>query len=140
MMYMTAQHMLGNRSLKKFFMIPIMMAIGVGLAVNNTWAVIDALIGRVSPFHRTPKKGQSRAVGYRPIKDATCVIELLVGIYCLAAFQHYVLDASLFVTPFLVVYAVGFLFIGMLSVVHYRHPELVDRRIRLRLFARRAAA
>lgn len=138
-MYMTAQHTLGNRGPSKFFMIPIMMFIGVGLAVNNTWAVVEALIGRVSPFHRTPKKGQARNVHYRPIKDATCIVELAVGVYCMLAFRHFFLTASLLVTPFLLIYAAGFLFIGLLSIVHYHRPDSIDRKIPLPRFARAAA-
>lgn len=139
-MYMTAQHVLGDRSLRKFLMIPLMMLIGVGLAVNNTWAVLDALMGRTSPFHRTPKKGsRTKTTHYRPIKDATCVFELLIGLYCLLSFQHYFMQASLVVTPFLMIYAAAFLFIGLLSIVHYQRPELIDAKPRLRRTARAVA-
>ncbi len=128
-MYMTAQHTLGNRGARKFFMIPVMMLIGVGLAVNNTWAVAEALMGRVSPFHRTPKKGQARNAHYRPIKDATCIVELAIGIYCMMAFRHFFLTASFLVTPFLLIYAASFLFVGLLSIIHYHRPDSVDWRI-----------
>ncbi|MBD3240445.1 MAG: glycosyltransferase [Chitinivibrionales bacterium] len=138
-MYMTAQHTLGNRGTTKFLLIPIMMFIGVGLAVNNTWAVAEALIGRVSPFHRTPKKGQARSTNYRPIKDATCIVELAVGVYCMLAFRHFFMTASLLVTPFLLIYSAGFLFIGLLSIIHYHRPDTIDWRVPRPRFARAAA-
>lgn len=126
-MYMVAQHFLGNSIRKKMFLIPAMMLIGVGLAVNNSKAVLEALLGKDSPFHRTPKKGEKgRTVAYRPIKDITCVLEILVGIYCMIGFQMFFTHSSLFVTPFLVIYAAGFLFVGALSIVHYRRPEMID--------------
>jgi hypothetical protein len=112
-------------------MIPALMLIGVGLAVNNTWAVFEGLTGRVSPFHRTPKKGAQHDVQYRPIKDATCLVEILLGVYCLAAYQYFLCSASAVVTLFLVIYAAGFLFVGLLSIAHYRRPEYIDYRLRL---------
>jgi hypothetical protein len=36
------------------------MAIGIGLAVNNARAVIEALIGKQTEFARTPKYGVER--------------------------------------------------------------------------------
>ena len=35
--------------------IPFVMAVGIGLSINNARAVIEALAGQVSPFCRTPK-------------------------------------------------------------------------------------
>ncbi|HSP92467.1 MAG TPA: cellulose synthase family protein, partial [Vicinamibacterales bacterium] len=40
--------------------IPFLMALGIGLAVNNTRAVIEALVGHESAFARTPKYGIER--------------------------------------------------------------------------------
>jgi len=138
-MYMTAQRHLGDHSLRKYLMIPALMLIGVGLAVNNTWAVFEGLTGRVTPFHRTPKKGAQRQMQYRPIKDATCLVEILFGVYCLAAFQYFLCSASPIVTLFLVIYAAGFLFVGLLSIAHYRRPALIDYRPGLFRPARSAA-
>jgi cellulose synthase/poly-beta-1,6-N-acetylglucosamine synthase-like glycosyltransferase len=125
-MYIVAQHYLGNDKVKFLLMVPIMMLSGIGLAVNNTKAVLEALLGRESPFLRTPKKGEGRIQGYRPIKDITCVLEILVGCYCIVCFQMFVSYSSLFVTPFLALYGIGFLFVGLLSLIHARRPELID--------------
>jgi hypothetical protein len=127
-MYIVAQHYLGNDKFKFLLMVPIMMFIGIGLAVNNTKAVFEALLRRESPFHRTPKKGEGQLSGgsYRPIKDITCVLEILVGLYCLVSFQMFVSFSSLFVSPFLAMYGIGFLFVGVLSIIHFRRPELID--------------
>ncbi len=46
-----------------FRWIPILMAVGIGLSINNARAVLEALLGHVSEFKRTPKynlrKGES---------------------------------------------------------------------------------
>jgi cellulose synthase/poly-beta-1,6-N-acetylglucosamine synthase-like glycosyltransferase len=126
-MYMISQHFIGNRIRKQILLIPAMMLIGTGLAVNNGKAVLEALFKKESPFHRTPKKGQSKGRGaYRPIKDITCVIEILLGVYCLASFQMFFGFANFIVSPFLVLYASGFLFVGIISIIHFQRPELID--------------
>ena len=42
--------------------IPFLMSIGIGLAVNNTRAVLEALLHHESAFARTPKYGIERGV------------------------------------------------------------------------------
>jgi cellulose synthase/poly-beta-1,6-N-acetylglucosamine synthase-like glycosyltransferase len=131
-MYMVAQHFIGNRILKQLALIPAMMLIGTGLAVNNGKAVIEALIKRESPFYRTPKKGQLRGTqGYRPVKDITCIIEIVIGLYCLASFQIFLGYTNFLVSPFLMLYASGFLFVGVISIVHFRKPDLIDFKLKM---------
>jgi cellulose synthase/poly-beta-1,6-N-acetylglucosamine synthase-like glycosyltransferase len=126
-MYMISQHFIGNRIRKQILLIPAMMLIGTGLAVNNGKAVLEALFKKESPFHRTPKKGQSKGRGaYRPIKDITCIIEILLGVYCLVSFQMFFGYTNFIVSPFLVLYASGFLFVGIISIIHFQRPELID--------------
>lgn len=137
LMYMVSQYFIGNKIHKKILLIPPLMLIGTGLAVNNAKAVIEALIKYDTPFHRTPKKGETRVKAtYRPIKDITSLLEILVGLYCLVCYQMFIGFSSLLVSPFLVIYAAGFLFVGILSIVHFRRPELVDLKIKLPVVGR----
>ena len=65
--------------------LPFLMSIGIGLCVNNTRAVLEAIFGKQSEFARTPKYGIERdsdewvgkkyhqSVGVQPI------IELALG-------------------------------------------------------------
>jgi len=125
-MYLVSQHFIGNRKRRALFLIPAMMLIGTGLAVNNGKAVIEALLRMRSPFHRTPKKGQKRAGSYRPIKDITAVIEILLGLYCMASFYMFFGYTNFVVSPFLILYASGFLFVGVISIVHFQRPDAID--------------
>jgi cellulose synthase/poly-beta-1,6-N-acetylglucosamine synthase-like glycosyltransferase len=129
-MYMVSQYYIGNKIRKQIMLIPAMMLIGTGLAVNNGKAVFEALLKMNSPFHRTPKKGAKRSTTYKPIKDLTCLIEIILGIYCLASFQMFLGFTNFLVSPFLMLYASGFLFVGIISVVHFRRPELIDLKIK----------
>jgi cellulose synthase/poly-beta-1,6-N-acetylglucosamine synthase-like glycosyltransferase len=136
-MYMVSQYYIGNRIRKQIMLIPAMMLIGTGLAVNNGKAVIEALFKMESPFHRTPKKGEASGRGaYRPIKDITCVIEILLGIYCLASFQMFFGYSNFLVSPFLILYASGFLFVGIISIIHFQRPELIDVKLKLSSFSK----
>jgi cellulose synthase/poly-beta-1,6-N-acetylglucosamine synthase-like glycosyltransferase len=129
-MYMVSQHFLGNKVRKQFFLIPAMMLLGTGLAVNNGRAVIEALLKMESPFHRTPKKGEKKAkAGYKPIRDITCLFEVALAIYCFTGLKIFFGYTNFFVTPFLALYASGFLFVGVLSIVHLHKPDVIDMRL-----------
>ncbi len=133
-MYMVAQYYIGNKIRKQILLIPAMMLIGTGLAVNNGKAVLEALLNLKSPFNRTPKKGELKGkAGYRPIKDMTCIVELLVGIYCLTSFQMFLGFTNFLVSPFLMLYASGFLFVGIISIIHFKRPELIDMKLKLNM-------
>lgn len=131
-MYMVSQHYIGNKIRKQIFLIPAMMILGTGLAVNNGKAVFEALLKLKSPFLRTPKKGESKGkMAYKPVKDITCLIEILLGIYCLVSFQMFLGFTNFLVSPFLMLYASGFLFVGIISIIHYRKPELIDVKLKI---------
>ncbi|MGH9860104.1 MAG: cellulose synthase family protein, partial [Candidatus Acidiferrales bacterium] len=62
--YLTAQRELYPRTWPRTFLyLPFVMACGIGLAVRNSVAVMEALFGKQSEFVRTPKYavGQSRS-------------------------------------------------------------------------------
>ena len=58
--------------------LPGLMLLGVGLAVNNTRAVIEALLGRRSEFVRTPKRGDVVKVRYTSKLPMMVVLELVI--------------------------------------------------------------
>lgn len=135
-MYMISQHYLGNSIRKQLLLIPAMMLLGTGLAVNNGKAVIEALLKKSSPFHRTPKKGQATGKGgYKPIKDITCVVEILLGLYCFTGLKMFMGYTNFLVSPFLALYASGFLFVGIISIIHFRSPETIDLKLGNKLLA-----
>jgi len=129
-MYMVSQHYLGKKVWKQILLIPAMMLLGTGLAVNNGKAVIEALLKIDSPFNRTPKKGEAKGKGgYMPIKDITCLFEIFLAFYCFTGLKIFFGYTNFFVTPFLALYASGFLFVGVLSLIHFRSPEVIDMKL-----------
>jgi hypothetical protein len=67
--------------------LPAVMAIGIGLAVNNAKAVIEALLDKPSDFMRTPKYGIERrddnwqGKKYHQTMNIQPFIELALGLY-----------------------------------------------------------
>ncbi len=67
--------------------LPILMSIGIGLAVNNTKAVMEAVFHKPSEFKRTPKyrieggSGEWMGKNYRQAVAIQPIIELSLGLY-----------------------------------------------------------
>lgn len=98
--------------------LPSLIMVGVGLAVSNTIAVVQALVGHRSPFVRTPKRGGCEAKRYALPFPLVSLVELGVGAWCLYSLWHYLVLRTWLIGPFLAIYACGFLFIGMLTIAH----------------------
>ena len=111
--------------------LPFLMSIGIGLCVNNTRAVLEAIFGKQTEFARTPKYGIERdsdewvgkkyhqAVGVQPI------IELALGLYFTGT-VYYALANQIYGTlPFLMLFQIGFLYTGLLSILQQYTGENV---------------
>ena len=103
--------------------IPFLMAIGIGLAVNNTRAVLEALFNHQTAFARTPKYGVERGsdewVGkkYRQAMVFQPLVELGLGLYFTMTVFYALANGIYGSLPFLVLFQVGFLYTGLLSVI-----------------------
>ena len=100
---------------------PVLMALGVGLCVSNSKAILEAFLGRKSEFVRTPKYG-SNTTGhlganrkeYR--RSWVPYVEFIFGIYMsFCAVSSLVNLRAAFSTPFLVIYAFGFFYVSVMS-------------------------
>ncbi|MDR2579987.1 MAG: glycosyltransferase [Fibromonadaceae bacterium] len=120
-LYFVAQKFSGSIGWKRrMAAIPLLMSLGVGIAVSNTCAVFSAITGRKSSFIRTPKQGgNTRTTNFKQKFPKLSFIELFVGAYCVFGLLEYI-DARIYlIGPFLALYAIGFLAIGTLSILHY---------------------
>ncbi len=120
--------------------VPLLMAIGVGIALNNAIACIEALVGHESPFIRTPKYnttptasstkysstaspgGITRIIPIPSMKRTVCLLELALGAYMLACIWLSLHTGHTAVsTPFLCLFATGYFYVGSTSLwVHLR--------------------
>ena len=107
--------------------IPALIALGIGLAVNNSRGVLSALLTR-SPgeFVRTPKHGSMGKArrglsdgSYRTGLSRLFLVELMMGLWASGAFAAYLTRGKLLVGPILLLQAVGYFSVGVLSLVHH---------------------
>jgi len=97
---------------------PVLVAVGVGIALSNTRAVLEALVGHESPFIRTPKRGDREIKHYRAALPGLAFAEILLGGYCVATVLVYLRAGKYLISPFIAVYAAGFFFVGILTLAH----------------------
>jgi cellulose synthase/poly-beta-1,6-N-acetylglucosamine synthase-like glycosyltransferase len=102
--------------------LPILMSIGIGLAVNNTKAVFEALFHKPSEFARTPKYGVEGRTDdwatkkYRQSVAIQPLIEVALGFYFTATLFYALANGIYGTVPFLMLFQVGFLYTGLLSL------------------------
>ena len=121
--YMVCQRELHRDWVARAKYLPFLMSIGIGLAVNNTRAVFEALFNQQSEFARTPKyrieaqadewigKKYSQSFVVQP------VIELALGLYFTATVFYALANGIYGTLPFLVLFQIGFLYTGLLSII-----------------------
>ena len=113
--------------------LPFLMSIGIGLAVNNTKAVFEALFRKQSEFVRTPKyavEGVSdnewSQKKYRQSMSIQPMIEVALGVYFTATLFYALINGIYGTVPFLMLFQVGFLYTGMLSLLQQFGPDTVE--------------
>ncbi len=130
--YLVSQKELFPRTWPRVFLfLPFLMALGIGLTLTNTRAVLEAIFGKQSPFARTPKyrvasKGQKSkaAAKYRKRLGLVPWLELLIGTY-FASTVYYAIDNENFITvPFLILFVLGYWYTGLMSLLQGRFEKL----------------
>lgn len=108
----------------RFWLIPLAMAIGIGMVFSNTKAVLEALFGIKSGFVRTPKYKVENAkdswlqvaTKYRRKKGWLPVLELFFALYFVGAVA-YAIRSNIYATvPFLLIFLVGYGFVAIMSI------------------------
>jgi cellulose synthase/poly-beta-1,6-N-acetylglucosamine synthase-like glycosyltransferase len=122
MFYLTTHRALYGNLWEAIRRLPLMMALGIGLSLNNARAVLEGLLGRESEFVRTPKHGVTKASEswtkkkYRASKELFSWIEVGIGLYFVATIVMAGVIGAWTSIPFLVLFMVGFLYVGSLSL------------------------
>jgi cellulose synthase/poly-beta-1,6-N-acetylglucosamine synthase-like glycosyltransferase len=102
---------------------PFLISIGIGLCVNNTKAVLEALFDKKTEFTRTPKyriEGETDewvTKRYRQSVTIQPLVELGLGFYFTATVFYALANGIYGTLPFLVLFQIGFLYTGLLSIV-----------------------
>ena len=120
--YIAAEN--ARRSLSPLSLVraPMAMALGLGMSVNNTRAVLEGLAGRPSEFVRTPKVGEDTLDGprYRSELTGSGLLEIAIALYYAATIAWAATHGLVSSIPFLVLFLVGFAYVGLLTVFEPR--------------------
>src|SRR4051812_20764100 len=129
--YLVCQREIHSDGRSRIKYLPFLKSIGIGLCINNTRAVLEALFNKESEFARTPKyriEGDGDEwVGkkYRQSVAVQPLIELALGLYFTATVFYALANQIYGTVPFLVLFQIGFLYTGLLSVVQQYAGEPV---------------
>jgi cellulose synthase/poly-beta-1,6-N-acetylglucosamine synthase-like glycosyltransferase len=110
--------------------LPLLMALGIGLTITNTRAVLEALVGKQTAFARTPKyrvetkKDRVGAKKYRRRLGWVPWIELLIGAYFALAIFYAIENENYFTVPFLLLFVIGYWCTGLMSLLQGRFAGL----------------
>jgi len=121
--YMVCQREIHTDWRARIKYLPFLMSIGIGLSINNTRAVIEALLNKQSDFNRTPKyriEGDADewvSKKYRQSVAVQPLIELMLGLYFTWTVFYALANGIYGTVPFLILFQVGFLYTGLLSIV-----------------------
>ncbi len=98
---------------------PLLILLGSGIAVSNTKAVVEALLGVGNIFRRTPKFNVNTPTdrwqnsSYRLPVDGLVLGELALGLYSLVGAWIAFANGHQFAVPFILLYAFGFGYVGL---------------------------
>ncbi len=102
--------------------LPSVLALGIGLCINNGRAVIEGLLRSGGEFVRTPKyriehRGQAwTSARYRARVDSTLVVEGLFSAYSVGCLLFAAYEGMWGALPFLYVFAQGFTWVFLFSL------------------------
>jgi cellulose synthase/poly-beta-1,6-N-acetylglucosamine synthase-like glycosyltransferase len=122
--YGTAVWYLDDRRTPRLLHLPLVMALGIGLAFSNARAVLEALLGVKTDFIRTPKyrvedtaDATWKRKKYRRKRGLLPLLELSFAIYFLLAILYSIRLHMWGTIPFLTLFFFGFGYMGLMSLL-----------------------
>ena len=127
--YITSQRVLYKHWKRQIKYLPMLMALGMGMCINNARAVLEALVGHQSSFRRTPKYGVTAGSGSQQrltqlrqryagnTSFLLTTFELFMACYFLLAL-HQAWSTQLYLAlPFLLLFQIGFAYSSTMSLL-----------------------
>ena len=129
--YVCALKELHKKWWRELWCVPFLVAVGIGMSVNNAKAVLEAIFNHKTGFARTPKYGIQKPKEnwqkkkYLAFKNYLPFIEIVMAIYfgqfVVRALRNEAYLSS--VMPFL--FFSGFLYVAVLSLFQHRHFQFL---------------
>ncbi len=124
--YVVSQRELHPRTwLREMIYLPLLLALGIGMSINNGKAVLEALFNRHSAFNRTPKygienrKSNWRSSRYKALRSVTPIIEIALALYFTGLVFYAVWCGYWGSVPFLLLFQGGFLYVAGCSLAQF---------------------
>src|SRR6516225_8559367 len=121
--YLCAQRELYPRIWKReIWFFPFVMALGIGLSINNARGVLEAIFNRKSDFTRTPKYGIVRTKQkwhesrYSAVRTVIPLVELIFALYFTYFVFHAFQNREFLSVPFLMLFQIGFAYVAFGSI------------------------
>ncbi|MEM7582566.1 MAG: cellulose synthase family protein [Acidobacteriota bacterium] len=120
--YAVSQRVPGTSGWRRLWQLPAVMGLGIGLAINNSRAVLSGLVRDGGVFHRTPKYCiEKRGDGwsnkkYRLPYDVTFVLESMLAVYFLICLVMAVRLEMWLSIPFLYLFLQGYVHMFLLGI------------------------
>jgi cellulose synthase/poly-beta-1,6-N-acetylglucosamine synthase-like glycosyltransferase len=122
--YGTAVWYLDERRAPRLLHLPLVMALGIGLAFSNARAVLEALLGVKTEFVRTPKyrvedtaDATWKRKKYKRKRGLLPLLELGFAVYFLLAILYSINLHMWGTIPFLTLFFFGFGYMGLMSLL-----------------------
>ncbi len=134
--YWVSQRDQGRKPLEILRLLPTVLALGIGVSVNNARGVFGALVGHQTPFVRTPKYAVAQRQDawtsklYIRRRSFLPVVELTLGLWFTFAIWTILTDPALPLAslPFLMLFQFGFFYVGLVTLGQSLAPavEIAD--------------
>ena len=126
LLYVLSQHALYGNWRERLKALPVLICLGMGLALSNTVAVVEALLGVKSAFQRTPKfqiegeRGGWQSSAYKLPAGNLVWAELLLALYALLTVFAALSRGNIGAVPFLLLYVFGFGYVSLSGLTQAR--------------------
>ena len=127
--YAVSQRERGPGWVRSLLFLPALMGVGIGLAVNNSRAVVSGALHRGGVFERTPKyrieqrRDGWRGKRYKVAQDSAVLVEGLLAIYFAVCFVVAIQLHMWPSLPFLYLFLQGYTYMFLLSVLPARRAR-----------------
>ncbi|MFB3916916.1 MAG: cellulose synthase family protein [Terriglobales bacterium] len=111
---------------RTFAFLPFLMALGIGLTITNTKAVMEAFFRKQTAFARTPKyrvvnkSDKPIASKYRKRLGLVPWLELAIGTYFASTVIYAITNENYITVPFLALFVLGYWYTGLMSLLQGR--------------------
>jgi len=110
---------------KEVIYLPLLLALGIGMSLNNAKAVMEAILGHQSGFVRTPKYGIGggkekskgwKSSNYKAIKSLMPFLELAFGLFFVVVIFNNIILETYVTAVLLLPFPIGFFYTSLSSI------------------------